>query len=176
MTVATPDITPNTGSFAANQTVVIPQRTPDAAIYYTTDTTAPDDTKTLYSGPFVVTAGTPTRIRAIAYKTGWTTSAEATASDITITIADPTEYPLREGLINTDQTITVTPAVTGSLIRYTTDGTNPTSTNGILYGEPFTISGTKTVRVREYKTFEGNVSMSDIVVQYLYDDGGDNLI
>lgn len=80
-TVATPTITPATGTYYSTQSVSISSTTADATIYYTTDGSTPDDTKTVYSAPFDVTS--TTTVNAIAYKAGMTTSGIANA---TITI------------------------------------------------------------------------------------------
>ena len=42
--------------------------------------------------------------------------------------------------------VTLSPQTTGSTIRYTTDGTDPTATTGTVYSAPFTVSVTCTVK------------------------------
>ena len=58
-----PAFDPAPGEFAAPQSVTLSTPTPDAAIYYTTDGSAPTTSSTLYSGPIRVEK--PTTIRAI---------------------------------------------------------------------------------------------------------------
>lgn len=77
-TVATPTLMPGTGTFTTSTMVFISCETPGAKIYYTNDGSAPDNTDTEYDGPITLTA-TKT-IKAIAYKTGLTTSAVASAT------------------------------------------------------------------------------------------------
>ncbi len=76
--VATPVITPATGTYASAQTVTITDGTAGAAIRYTTNGSNPTATTgTVYSGPFTVSA--TTTVKAIAYKAGMTDSAIATS-------------------------------------------------------------------------------------------------
>lgn len=48
-------------------------------------------------------------------------------------------------------TVTLNCATAGATIRYTTDGTNPTSTTGNVYTAPFTVSATCTIIFQAYK-------------------------
>ena len=69
---ATPQITPAGGTFTAAQMVTISDSTPGAAIYYTTNGTAPTTGSTLYSGP--ITVSTSQTIQAIAIASGYSQS------------------------------------------------------------------------------------------------------
>ncbi|MGN0224230.1 MAG: chitobiase/beta-hexosaminidase C-terminal domain-containing protein, partial [Muribaculaceae bacterium] len=81
-TVETPEITPATGKFGGPQQVTITCATEGAAIYYTTDGTAPTNESTLYEAPFTVSE--TATVKAIAYVD---TDASKVASS-TITILD----------------------------------------------------------------------------------------
>jgi hypothetical protein len=85
-TVATPTITPATGTFTSAQSVTIADSTSGATIRYTTDGSTPTETNgTVYSGAFNVAA--TTTVKAIAYQSGSTDSAVASS---TITISSTT--------------------------------------------------------------------------------------
>jgi len=77
ITVATPAIAPNGGTFFAPQLVTLSDTTPNSSIYYTTDGSMPDDTDTLYTVPFLLSVDTT--VKAIAYAPAMVTSAVATA-------------------------------------------------------------------------------------------------
>ena len=77
-TVATPKALPIAGEYAGAQSVALTCDTAGATIYYTTDGSTPDATKTAYNGPIAV-AATAT-IKAIAIKSGMTNSAILTAA------------------------------------------------------------------------------------------------
>lgn len=77
-TVVGPTFSPAPGTFAAAQTVTLSTATSGASIYYTTDGTTPDATKTLYSAPFSVSA--TATVKAIGIKSGLTNSAITSAT------------------------------------------------------------------------------------------------
>ena len=83
-TVDMPTITPNSAFVYETTQVSISCPTADAAIYYTTDGTTPNESSNLYSAPFDVTA--TTTVKAIAFKTGMNPSNVAT-----VTYTFPTE-------------------------------------------------------------------------------------
>ena len=77
-TVATPTITPNGGSFTNSVPVTLATATSGASIYYTTDGSSPTQSSKLYSG--VMTLTTSAVVKAKAFKSGYNSSAEASAS------------------------------------------------------------------------------------------------
>jgi Chitobiase/beta-hexosaminidase C-terminal domain len=76
---ATPTFTPASGtSFSSTLSVSIADTTSGAAIYYTTDGSAPTTGSQLYSAPFTISASTT--VNAIATASGYSQSAQASAS------------------------------------------------------------------------------------------------
>ncbi|HXR03333.1 MAG TPA: chitobiase/beta-hexosaminidase C-terminal domain-containing protein, partial [Verrucomicrobiae bacterium] len=73
-----PVISPNGGVFTNSVSVTISNTAPGAAVYYTTDGTAPTTNSALYAGPFVVS--TTTTVQAVAAENGFVNSAVASAS------------------------------------------------------------------------------------------------
>lgn len=83
-----------------------------------------------------------------------TPGGSVTVSNFTITgtlpqAAAPTFSPVG-GTYSTAQTVTVSTTTSGASIRYTTDGSTPTSTTGTLYSGPITVSSTTTVKAIAY--------------------------
>jgi len=76
-TVATPDISPNGGTFSEPVSVTLSTSTSGAVIYYTTDGIDPDDGSTEYSEAFPVSQSLT--VKAIAYKDGMNPSSIASA-------------------------------------------------------------------------------------------------
>jgi hypothetical protein len=159
--VATPVISVPTGSYASAQFVTLTTATAGATIYYTTSGNTPvvgtSFTK-IYSVPFQVTASAT--VRAIAVKTGMTTSATAVSY---ITIAAPqislTNTPVispATGTYGSPQTVTITCSTPGAQIWYTTSGNVPRLdvANGFtkLYTAPFVVSQSTTIRAVALKT------------------------
>ena len=77
-TVALPTITPAGGLFTNPVQVTITTVAADAAIYYTLNGTAPNESSTLYTGPFTITS--TTELRARVYKPAYNESGIASAS------------------------------------------------------------------------------------------------
>jgi hypothetical protein len=143
---ATPVFSPGGGTYTTVQTVTITSATEGAAIYYTTDGSTPDEGNgTLYSGP--VTIGVPTTLRAVAFKSGMSGSAVASATyDIDLPQAATPAFDPVPGTYNAAQTVAITSATAGATIRYTTDGSAPSATNGTVYSGPVTVSATTTLQ------------------------------
>jgi parallel beta-helix repeat protein len=147
-TTATPTFSPTAGTYTTSVTVTISSTTSGASIRYTTDGSTPTSTTgTLYSGPVTISA--TTTLKAIAFASGFSDSAVATAV-YTIQCAAPTFTPA-PGTYTSAQSVTIASATPGASIRYTTDGSTPTSTTGTLYSGPVTISVTSTLKAIAFK-------------------------
>jgi len=137
-TCNTPTFSPVAGSYGDSQfpkTVTITSTFPAGlSIRYTTNGSTPSTTVgTLIAsgGTASVTAGAT--LKAIAYKTAYNNSAVASGLYSAVSIANPTFTPNGASLLN-DQTqnVTIATATAGCTIRWTKDGTTPTSTHGTL--------------------------------------------
>jgi hypothetical protein len=147
--VAMPTFSPAAGTYSSAQTVTISTPTSGASINYTTDGSTPSGTAgTPYSGP--ITVGATTTINAVAYENGFRDSAVATASyAINYVAAAPTFTPA-EGTYSSTQTVSISTATSGASINYTTDGSTPSETAGVLYSGPITVSSTTTIKAIAY--------------------------
>jgi formylglycine-generating enzyme required for sulfatase activity len=149
--VSSPVISPTEGTYTNAKIVSISAFPSDSNIRYTLDGSTPTETNgTVYSGAFLVSS-TKT-IKAIAYKQGWTTSRVSNATyTITGIVAAPTFSPA-SGTYTTSQSVSLSCALEGSSIRYTLNGTNPSSTNGILYSDAISVPSSVTIKAIAYKT------------------------
>jgi glucose/arabinose dehydrogenase len=156
---ATPTISPNGGSFTGSVSVTLATTTGGATIRYTTNGSTPTSSVgTIYAGPFSLT--TSATVKAIAYAAGMNDSSVASAA-FTVTppvVATPTITP--NGATSTSPvSVTLATATAGATIRYTTDGSTPTSSVGTIYAGPFTLSTSATVKAMAY-----NAGMTDSAV------------
>ena len=64
---------------------------------------------------------------------------------------EDTQFSVGRGFYDTPQTVAITTLTPGATIRYTTDGSTPTTTNGTVYTVPLTISSTTVLRAFAYR-------------------------
>ena len=136
-----------------------------ASIRYTTDGSDPTATTgNAYLGPFSVTstatvkyrafdnAGTAEPVRSKLIQIDSSSPASTISCNGALSPCSPSAYA---------DSVAVSLAATDSgsgvaAIRYTTDGSTPSPANGTVYGAPFTVSETTTVKYRAYDS-AGNV-------------------
>ena len=154
--VSTPNLGPAAGTFSADQSVTITCATSGAAIYYTTDGSAPSASSHAYSAPISIAGnGTTTVIKAFATKTGLTASGVATGSYLIRypQVSTPTFSP-PEGVYSRDLTLTISSSTPGADIHFTTDGSTPTASS-TTYTAPIPVAGNgtnETIRAIATKT------------------------
>ncbi|HKX63221.1 MAG TPA: lamin tail domain-containing protein, partial [Verrucomicrobiae bacterium] len=73
------------------------------------------------------------------------------ASTITGVVAD-TKFSHKRGFYEAPFSLSITCATPGVTIRYTTNGSAPTATAGLIYASPVAVAGTKIVRAAAFKT------------------------
>jgi alpha-tubulin suppressor-like RCC1 family protein len=145
--VEAPDLAPPGGLYTSPLTVTLTPVTPGSVLHYTTDGSDPTEASPLYSAP--LTIDTLTDFRARAFKPGW----EASPVVVAVyqfdygTLAPPAIAPA-PGTYETSVEVTLSgPA--GASLHYTTDGSDPTTTSP-LYGGPFTLTASATVRAASF--------------------------
>jgi hypothetical protein len=148
---AAPVISPGGGTYTSTQFAAMASATNGASIRFTTDGSTPTETVgTIYSSPVIV--GNNTTVKAIAYEGGFTDSSitNATYSIGGVQVATPAFSP-GGGTYTSAQTLAITSPTVGAAIRYTTDGSAPTETNGTLYAGLLTLSSTTTLKAIAYR-------------------------
>lgn len=159
-TVATPTFSLAPGTYNSAQTLTIGSTTPGALIVYTTDGSVPTESGgtaaangALYFAPIPVNSSVT--VQAIAFEQGLADSAVASTS-YTINLPPAVVAPVfspSAGTYTNAQSISITSATGGASIRYTTDGSTPSSTQGTLfYHGVLTLSSTATVNAIAYET------------------------
>ena len=113
-------------------------QTPAADIRYTTDGLEPSATSgTPYTGPIALTSQTTFKVKA--FKGGM---ADSDTLSVTITkVATPTFSFVKNGETGT---VTMGCSTASAVIKYTTDGSEPTEQNGTVYSGAITLNGTST--------------------------------
>lgn len=156
---AAPAFSPAPGTYTSGQWISLSSTTPGATIRYTTDGSTPTSTTgTVYSSPIAVNA--TSTLRAIALKSGWTDSPVTTGTfTITGTVATPTFTPVA-ATYTSGQSVTIGTATPGSTIRYTTDGSTPTTNNGTVYSGPVAVTATTTLKAIGYQAGWANSALA----------------
>ncbi len=138
--VEAPVITPATGEYSEHQNVTITAED-GTTIYYTTDGSDPTSSSTPYEGTFAVhyNANGPTTIKAIAVddEGNVSTIAEAVYTWIAPKV---TVRPATREVYNPTLTVVIGCNPVDATIYYTTDGSEPSSSNGTLYEGPFEVT------------------------------------
>ncbi|HOH78642.1 MAG TPA: chitobiase/beta-hexosaminidase C-terminal domain-containing protein, partial [Candidatus Cloacimonadota bacterium] len=163
--IANPVFSPPGGYYNDPVDVTITAAPADATIYYTLDGTIPSLSNwTAYSGPISVNAYT--QIKAIAIRANWPNSGVSTA-DYYFRVANPV-LSVPSGAYDSPQSVSMSVTTPGALIRYTTDGSDPSGVDGTLYdGTPVLISNTtQATTVKAIAYLGGWVNSS--IVTYTY--------
>ncbi len=149
-TTATPTCTPAAGSFTTDAlSVTLACGTSGATIYYTLDGTEPTKSSAQYTAAIVIDADAT--IKARAFKSGMFESEILTAA---FTQAERTTVPAFEydaSKTNFYGTATLgMTAAEGQVIRYTTDGSDPTAESTVYTGS-IAVTNTTTVKASAFK-------------------------
>ena len=88
--------------------------------------------------------------------------------DAVLGLVDRVQADLPAGFYESTQTVSLSTTSSGASIRYTTDGTTPTATNGLLYTGPISITSTTNLRAVAYQT--DYASQPSITRTYLFLD------
>jgi len=142
-TVATPEFSPFAGTYAGARTITIVDGTPDAIIYYTLDGDAPNANSNKYTEPIEVSESET--VKAIAEATGLAKSAVATATYVIEERTATPKFSPAARISAAAQLITLSDATNHAVIRYTTNGTIPTSTSA-RYTTSIYIDKTTTIK------------------------------
>jgi len=158
-TVAAPAFSPSEGAYADTQSVSLSTSTEGAEIRYTTDGSAPTATTgSVYSGPIQVSS--TTTLRAMASKTGWADSPVVSATfTIGGKVAD-VQFDPPAGTFDASASVTLRTATEGAQIYYTTDGSQPSASSGILYAGPISVTTSQTIQAVGMKQSMANSAVT----------------
>jgi hypothetical protein len=138
---APPAFSPPGGSYDTAQLVTLSHPTAEAALYYTTDGSAPTTSSAVYTEPVPITQ--PATLQAIAVISGLVESAVAGAT-YDFQARMPGFSPVPSTYLG-PQSVAISATTSGSTLYYTTDGSTPSSSSS-LYADPILVTQTTTVR------------------------------
>ena len=130
------------------QLVTLSSTTAGATIRYTTDGSTPSETNgTVYTSPVSIT--TNVTIKALAYAGNMADSLLSAQAFVMNQCAMPC-YNLPSSTYTSPISLVISTITVGATIRYTTDGTVPSETHGLVYNGPVTISINTAVQAIAY--------------------------
>jgi alpha-tubulin suppressor-like RCC1 family protein len=150
LVVATPTLVPASGSYTGALPVTVSTSTSGATIHYRLDGGEPTESDPVVSSGSAVTVQKSSTLKVNAWRTGWTTSTIASATYwINLGTATTPVLSPPPGTYTSAQTVTVT-AQSGTTIRFTTDGSDPTFSSTIYTG-PIAVSNTTELKAQAFK-------------------------
>ena len=146
-TVATPTASPPSGPYTTAQNVTLTCETADSTIKYTLDGSDPSTSSTAITYINPINISSTKTIKARGFKSGWTQSELFTGTyTITGTVSTPVIGPDPDPS-NYNKVITIT-SQSGATIRYTLDGSEPTTSSAQYPTAGITLNQTTDVTVK----------------------------
>ncbi len=159
--VAAPVASPPPGTYEGPVQFSASTSSPGAVLRFTQDGTDPTEASPEFGGTVTVNTSVAARLRA--FRPGWQSS-PVTAVTYTITPARPT-FTVTSGTYTNVQTVGMQTLTPNGIIRYTTDGSDPTPV-ATLYTAPISPSVATTIRARTYDALGAASPVSTVSVAY----------
>lgn len=154
---ASPGFNPTPGYYDTAQNVVLSSATTGATIRYTTDGSIPTlSYGTIYTTPIAVNVNQT--IRAIAYKAGYAPSNLVAATytiGVSIPVVNNPTFNPASGTFTEAQNVVISTSTPAAMIRYTTDGSDPSPTWGTLYSGAINIPSNSNLYIKAIAYREG---------------------
>jgi hypothetical protein len=138
----------SSGTFTNSVTVTLTASSPGSEIYYTKDSSTPTIASSKYSGS--ITLSRTTTLKAIAVAPGMIASTVSTSGVYTIQAATPAANK-SSGTYTHSVKVSLTTSTPGGTIRYTTNGSTPSSSSARYTGAP-TFTKKTTLKMRTFKS------------------------
>lgn len=172
--IKAPEASVTPGEVEKGTTVTLSCATEGANIYFTIDGTEPTKKAELLYKKQAIVINKTTTIKAIAVKD---TNVSAPVSEFTYTVKEETpvqvEAPtadVEQGKVDKGTKVTLTSATAGAYIRYTTDGTEPSGTNGIEVLSPAVITIDKTMTIKAVAVKEDCLDSASVTLEYTVEE------
>jgi len=150
-TVATPTFSPAPGAYSTPQTVTVRCATPGVTIRYTTNGLTPTERDPVIASGGTVLMDRTLTLKAKAWKPAWNPS-NVSSAVYTMTVATPI-FSSSGGNSENPGNVTITCATPGVTIRYTTDGSTPTTSHPVISsGSSLLIDHSLTLKAKAWRS------------------------
>lgn len=147
--VATPKFETRPGRYEEEVAVKITCATPGAVIRYTVDYKTPTENSAIYKEP--IKSMDTIDLKVMAFKPEFTPSDMAEGRyEVTWPTCDTPKFKPTDKYFSDEVTVEITCGTDKSVIRYTTDGSDPRESSD-LYKGPFKLTDTTTVKARAFR-------------------------
>ena len=144
----TPTFSAGSGTYSNALSVTIACATAGVTLRYTTDGSEPTESSTPFTGSALSVTG-PVTLRAKAWRSGWQTSATASAT-YTMKVGTPALSP-PGGSVTTAVTVAVTSVTSGAILHYTTNGQEPTEFDPVVTSGSVVLDRSATLKVKGWR-------------------------
>ena len=159
---AAPAFSVAAGTYAVGQTLTLTTTTTGASIRFTTDGSTPTGTTgSVYSSPISIAASQT--INAIACYGSFANSSVSSAAYVITGIVGAPTFSVAAGTYTSAQSLTLASSTPGAAIRYTIDGSTPSSTVGTVYTTAIAVAASQTVTAIAYYSGWPNSSVASAV-------------
>jgi hypothetical protein len=151
--VKAPVCSDTAGKYTEVLEIVLTTSTPEATIHYTIDGSTPADTSKEFIETNPIIINSTTILKALAFRDGWTPS-EVTSRQYDIEISGAVGGPVfspEGGTYFSSQNVSIDCPTPNAEIRYTVDGTEPTSFSNLYSGKTILVERNTTIKARAYK-------------------------
>lgn len=164
--VATPTFSPAAGTYSSHPSVTISCSTVGATIRYTTYGGEPTSASPQYTGPIPITITTTLKAKAFKWNMADSNTGNATyVINNSSTVAMPTFSPA-PGNYPLPQNVTLSSTTVGAIIRYTTNGSEPTAASTQYSGPIYISTTTATLKAKAFKSgmTESNTNIASYTI------------
>ena len=158
--IKAPTFYPVAGAVASGTELAINSNHTTATVYYTTDNSDPTTGSSVYNENNKPTIASAITFKAMAVKSGYTTSEISSASYTILEPAEAPEFSPAAGTYNYVLSVTLSTETVDADIYYTTNGDNPT-TSSTKYTEAIPVDKTTTIKAIAAKDGMANSAMSE---------------
>lgn len=165
LTLSAPEYDLDEGIYDEGNTIRLSTPYDNLVIYYTTDGSNPTSSSTLYVNPIVLDKNMTIKAITYVFHEEKTLYSDVVSRSYFVKVASPRFSLKDKSAVDDSSFLSLSSSTEDTQIIYTTDGSTPSTTNGIIYSTPISFTSTCTVKAIAIKD---GMESSDIVSAEYY--------